>query len=79
MTETQRSATIQQVLEYLQHNAGTPFRPEELSAMLECGPTEARTALDTLVAAGQIERLQQLNGPMTYVANRSRSPESCRR
>ncbi len=70
MTETQRSATIQQVLEYLQHNAGTPMRPEELGPILDCDPTAARMALETLVAAGQIERLQPVHGPVTYVANR---------
>ena len=71
MTETQRSATIQQVLEYLQDNAGTAFRPEELCAMLDCDPVEARTALDALVAAGQIERRQPRHGPVTYLAPRS--------
>ena len=68
MPETQRSATIQRVLDYLQSNAGTAFRPEELGAMLACDPDEARPALETLVAAGQIEPRQPRHGPVTYVA-----------
>ena len=71
MTETQRSATIQRVLEYVQYNAGTAFRLEDLGAMLDCDPAEARTALDALVAAGQIERRQAGNGAATYVVTRS--------
>ena len=56
MTETQRSATIQRVLEYLHYNAVPAFRPEELCAMLDCDPAAACTALEALVVAGQIER-----------------------
>jgi DNA-binding MarR family transcriptional regulator len=71
MLETQRSATIQRVLEYLHYNAGTTFRPEDLCAMLDCDPVEARTALEALVAASQIERRQAENGAVSYIAPRS--------
>jgi hypothetical protein len=79
MTETQRSATIQRILEYLQYNAGTAFQPEDLGAMLDCDPAEARTALDVLVAAGQIERREEGHGPVRYVANRVLEPDPRRR
>ena len=71
MKETQRSATIQRILEYLEYNAGTAFRPEDLGAMLDCDPDEARTALEVLVAAGQIARRQAGNSAVTYVVTRS--------
>ena len=71
MPETQRSATIQRILEYLQYNAGTAFQPEDLCAMLDCEAAEARTALEVLVAAGQIERRPAGNGAVTYVATRA--------
>ena len=74
MTDAQCSATIQRVLEYLQYNAGTPITADDLCTMVDCAPADARTALDTLTQFGRIERLQQVDGTVTYVANRYLEP-----
>jgi Fe2+ or Zn2+ uptake regulation protein len=70
VTDVQLSATIQRVLEYLQHNAGTPIAADDLYTMVDCTLRDAHIALDTLTQLRRIERLQQVNGTVTYVANR---------
>ena len=67
MADLQLASMLQSILELLQHNAGTPFVVDHVAERLECSPVLARSALETLAAAGKIERLQQLDGPVTYV------------
>ena len=70
MTDVQRAVMLQSVLEFLQHNAGTPFAVADIAERLECSPGLAETTLEALAEAGQIERLQQIHRPVTYVVNK---------
>ena len=61
---------MQCLLDYLRHNAGTPLTAAELCAYMECPLPSAQAALERLSRIGAIERLQQVNGPVTYVVNK---------
>ncbi len=80
MAQVQLAATIQQVFEYLQYNAGTPCTLDDICSMVGCPREQARTALETLAATGHIERQQQLDGAVAYIVNgmANFSPHSAR-
>ena len=59
---------IQQVFEYLQYNVGTPCTLDDICNMLGCPREQVCAALETLAAAGHIQRHQQRNGVVTYTA-----------
>ena len=69
MAHVQLAATIQQVFEYLQYNAGTPCTLDDICNMVGCPREQARIALETLTASGHIERQQQLDGAVAYSVN----------
>ena len=71
MTDVRLTATIQRVLEYLQYNAGTPLAANDLCRIVDCTLPDAHIALDALTQLRRIERLQQVDGTVAYVANRS--------
>ena len=66
MAHVQLAATIQQVFEYLQYNAGTPCTLDDICNMVGCPREQARTALETLAGTGHIARHQQLDGAVAY-------------
>jgi predicted transcriptional regulator len=68
MANVQLGPTAQKVLALLQENRGIAYTADDLCEMVDCGTTQAQTALEILANAGMVERQQSAAGRPTYVA-----------
>ena len=68
MANVQLGPTAQKVLALLQENRGTAYTADDLCEVVDCGTTQAQTALETLANAGMVERQQSAAGRTMYVA-----------